>query len=418
MATRHGGSGTLRSVGAARSPVENGRYSSLGDTMDQLKVIIVGAGMGGLTAAIALRQAGYQIEVYDRVPALTAAGAGVSLWSNGVKVLNRLGLGPQIAAIGGQMDRMMYRGRDGTRLTDFSLQALVDAVGQRPYPVARTDLQRMLLDAVGAASVRLGCECVGVEQDAASATAIFANGHRSTGDLVVGADGTHSIVRGSVLEAPASRQPVGYVNWNGLVTAGPELVPPSTWVTFVGEHKRVALMPVGGGRHYFFFDVPLPAGTPPHPGGAKAELSRHFVGWAAPVQALIEQLEERRINRIEIHDIEPLPRMVRGRIALLGDAGHTSAPDLGQGGCQAMEDAWVLAHQLLTTNVSVSDALARYEAQRLRRTGDIVLKARKRSNVTHGKEPTKTAEWYDELALEDGRNIIKAIAATILDGPL
>src|SRR5690606_11072422 len=99
-------------------------------------------------AAVAMQQAGFTVEIYDRVAQLTPAGAGVSLWSNGVKVLNRLGLGPQIAEVGGHMQRMMYVNKDGEVLTDFSLQPLITRVGQRPYPVTRTDLQRLLMDAV------------------------------------------------------------------------------------------------------------------------------------------------------------------------------------------------------------------------------------------------------------------------------
>src|SRR6185295_13305391 len=105
--------------------------------MDRLKAIVVGAGMGGLTAAIALRQAGYVVEVFDRVPALMPAGAGVSLWSNGVKVLDRLGLGADIARVGGRMQRICYRSQSGDLLTDFSLDPLLEAVGERPYPVTR-----------------------------------------------------------------------------------------------------------------------------------------------------------------------------------------------------------------------------------------------------------------------------------------
>src|SRR5262245_29873557 len=157
--------------------------------MDQLHVVIVGAGMGGLTAALALRQAGYSIQIFDRVPALLPAGAGVSLWSNGVKVLDRLGLGREIAAVGGRMLRMCYRDSAGELLTDFSLASLVDAVGERAYPVTRTDLQRILLDALGPGVVQLSAECVGVEQDETSATALFADGRRARADLVVAADG-------------------------------------------------------------------------------------------------------------------------------------------------------------------------------------------------------------------------------------
>lgn len=386
--------------------------------MDNLKVIIIGAGMGGLATGIALRQAGYEVEIYDRVSELRPAGAGISLWSNGVKVLNRLGLGKEIARIGGYMTRMEYRGKTGEVLTSFSLSPLIETVGERPYPVSRTELQQMLLEAFGPERVHLGAKCVAVEQDEHSATAIFEDGSRTTGDLLIGADGTHSLVRQYVLGHPTERQYVGYVNWNGLVPISPDLIPPDSWVTFVGEYKRVSLMPIGGDRFYFFFDVPLPKGSVSQPEQYREELSGFFQGWAEPVQTLIRRLDPHTTNRIAIHDIKPLDKLVRGRVALLGDAGHSTAPDLGQGGCQAMEDTEVLARYLLTTNLGVVDALKRYEAERKDRAADIVMKARKRADLTHGRDPQRTDEWYEELKQEDGTTIIWAITKTILAGPL
>lgn len=386
--------------------------------MDQLHVVIIGAGMGGLTAALAMRQAGFSVEVHDRAPVLAPAGAGVSLWSNGVKVLNRLGLGPALRAIGGQMQHMSYVAKDGQELTRFSLEPLIRVVGQRPYPVARTDLQRMLLDAVGSEHVTLGSECVGVEQDASLATAVFASGHRASGDLVLGADGTHSVIRGVVLGVRVERRYVGYVNFNGLIAQSDDLAPHDTWVTYVGDHQRASLMPVGGGQFYYFFDVPLDRGAPPVATDVRAELAHHFAGWPAPVQMLIQRLNPDRLTRGEIFDIDPLSKLVDGRVALLGDAAHSTAPDLGQGGCQAMEDAWVLAHVLLTNDRGVEDALARYEARRLERAADIIRRARRRSDVTHGIEPEKTRQWYTELAQEDGTSILGALASTILGGPM
>ena len=386
--------------------------------MEQLRVIVVGAGMGGLTTALALRQAGYAVEVYDRVAQLRPAGAGVSLWSNGVKVLNRLGLGRELAAIGGRMERVSYRASDGRVLTDFSLDPLIQRVGERPYPVARTDLQRMLLDAVGPEHVTLHANCVHVEQDGTSATAVFDDGRRATGDLVVAADGTHSVLRNVVLGRSVTRRYAGYVNWNGLVPQERELGSANSWVIYVGNHQRASLMPVGSSRFYFFFDVPLASGLPANPDDTRAELARHFAGWALPVERLIQLLDPRTTNRIEIHDVEPLEKLVSGRVALLGDAAHSTTPDLGQGGCQAMEDAWVLANTLLTTNIGVEDALRRYEAARLPRTTEIVRRARERADMTHGIDPQKTRAWYDELAREDGSRILNAIGNTILAGPL
>jgi FAD-dependent urate hydroxylase len=389
--------------------------------MNHLKVIIVGAGMGGLTTAIALTQAGYRVEIYDRVRELRPAGAGISLWSNGVKVLNRLGLGEQIAAIGGPMERMSYRSKTGAVLNDFSLQPLVERVGQCPYPVARTDLQNMLLQAFGADKVQLNAKCVAVEQTADSATAIFENGHRATGDVVIGADGTHSIIRNAVLSHPTQRRYAGYVNWNGLVPVDEAIAPQNSWVIYAGDAQRASLMPVGGDRFYFFFDVPLSetlAKDPNPQGDARTELGHYFAGWAEPVQQLIQQLDPTATNRVPIHDIEPLPKLVNGRIALLGDAGHSTTPDLGQGGCQAIEDAWQLTNALVTTNLSVADALQRYETARSDRTAEIILKARKRADMIHGKDPAVTQQWYQDLAQADGTGIMAAIGNIILKGPL
>jgi FAD-dependent urate hydroxylase len=388
-----------------------------GVAVNHLKVVIIGAGMGGLTTAIALQQAGYEVDIYDRVSQLRPAGAGISLWSNGVKVLNRLGLGEELAAIGGQMQVMAYYSATGERLTQFNLQPLIDRVGQRPYPVARSDLQTMLLKAAGT-EVQLDAKCVAVEQESDRVTAVFEDGRRASADVLVAADGTHSVLRSYVLGEAIERQYVGYVNWNGLVASDPDLAPADHWDIYVGNHQRASLMPVGNGQFYFFLDVPLPKGTVSSPDSYRQELSSFFKGWADPVQRLIQRLDPLRTNRVEIHDIEPLPRLVRGRVVLLGDAAHSTAPDLGQGGCQAIEDAWVLTNCLHSNTLSVVDALQRYEAARLDRVADVIRRARKRSDMTHGKHPDKTQRWYEELRQEDGTTIMNAIASTILAGPL
>jgi FAD-dependent urate hydroxylase len=385
--------------------------------MEGLKAIVVGAGIGGLTAGVALHQAGYEVEIYDRVAKLRPAGAGVSLWSNGVKVLNRLGLGGAIAKIGGRMERMQYRDMNGELLNDIPMQPLIDEVGQRPYPVARTDLQQMLLDAFPG-EVQLNARCIGVEAVGEQVTAIFEDGRRATGDVLIAADGLRSQVRKYVVGEEVPPRYAGYVNWNGLVTASEELGPLDSWVVHVGEGKRASMMPVAEGRFYFFLDVPLPLGEPVMADQFRAELTQFFEGWCEPVQALIQQLNPEQTNRIPIHDLEPLPCLVRGRVALLGDSGHGTTPDLGQGGCQAMEDVEVLVRYLVTTNVSVVDALKRYESERKQRTTDLVLKARKRADQIHGKDWEITRQWYDQLKTERPEDVTGAIAKIILGSAL
>ncbi|HEY9657559.1 MAG TPA: FAD-dependent urate hydroxylase HpxO, partial [Allocoleopsis sp.] len=376
--------------------------------MYHLKAVIIGAGIGGLTTGIALSQAGYQVEIYDRVSELRPAGAGISLWSNGVKVLNRLGLGDRLAKIGGIMDQMQYRNKTGELWNDISLQPLIEQVGQRPYPVARTDLQQLLLDAFPG-EVKLNHQCIGVEEDGQRITARFENGHETTGDLVIAADGIRSVLRQYVLGEVLEPSYGGYVNWNGLVAASPDLAPPNTWMIYVGEYKRASMMPIGDDRFYFFLDVPMSKeqaaqGVTRSP-EIRAELTEHFQGWAETVQTLIQRLDPLQTNRLLIHDLVPIDRMVRRRIALLGDSAHATCPDLGQGGCQAMEDAEVLTRYLLTTNLGVADALKRYEAERKERTNAIVRKARKRAEQIHGKDPAITQQWYDQLRQEKPEDV-------------
>ncbi|WOD41605.1 FAD-dependent urate hydroxylase HpxO [Nodosilinea sp. E11] len=386
--------------------------------MYNLKVVIIGAGIGGLTTGIAMQQAGYQVEIYDRAQELRPAGAGISLWSNGVKVLNKLGLGEKLAAIGGEMNAMEYRSHTDEPLSYVDLHPLFERVGQRPYPVARTDLQTMLLDAFGPEQVHLGRHCVGVEQDETSATAIFENGERISGDLVVGADGIHSAVRADVVGHCVDRRYARYVNWNGLVKADPELCKKDLWVLYVGDSKRASMMPVGGDRFYFFFGAPMAEGTAVAPPDRRDELAQIFQGWPTPVQKLIQAIDPEQTNRLEIGDIDPLERLVKGRVALLGDSAHATTPTLGQGGCQAIEDAEVLTRYLTTTNLGVADALQRYEAARKERTADLVMKARKRTSTIYGYVPEATQQWYADLKQEPPEAVINALAKVILAGPM
>ncbi|MCS3408753.1 FAD-dependent urate hydroxylase HpxO [Serratia sp. AKBS12] len=384
-----------------------------------MKAIIIGGGIGGLCTAIALKRIGIDAEVFEAVKQIKPVGAAISIWPNGVKCLNYLGMKEPLRQLGGPMQYMAYQEYlHGQTLTRFSLDPLVASVGERPYPVARAELQAMLLATYGDHRVQFGKRVSGVEETPDGVSAWFEDGSQAQGDFLIAADGTHSVIRPYVLGHQVERRYAGYVNWNGLVTIDETIAPANQWTTFVGEGKRVSLMPVSGNRFYFFFDVPLPIGLPEDRTTARADLQRYFSGWAEPVQKLIAAIDPTATNRIEIHDIEPFERLVRGRVALLGDAGHSTTPDIGQGGCAAMEDAVVLAIALQTNSLGVEDALLRYQEKRSYRVRDLVLKARKRCDVTHGKEMAVTHDWYEELKTETGDRILSGMKETILGGPL
>jgi len=389
---------------------------NLGGTMN---ITIIGAGMAGLTTGIALKKFGHQVSIYEQAEQILPVGAAISLWSNGVKCLNYLGLTDQVAQLGGQMDNLAYvDGLTGDVMTQFSLYPLIEEVGQRPYPVSRAELQNMLMDEFGHADIHLGKKMVALNDDGQQVTVSFADGSEIQTDLLVGADGTHSMTRAYVLGENVPRRYAGYVNWNGLVEVSEDLAPADQWTTFVGEGKRASLMPVANNRFYFFFDVPLPVGLENERSQYKTLLKEYFKDWCPQVQKLIEAIDEQRTNRVEIHDIEPFADFYKGNVVIVGDAAHSTTPDIGQGGCQAMEDAIYLARALQINTLGLQDSLRRYQNKRNERANELVLRARKRCDVTHMKDKEVTMEWYEELRHENGPHIMKGIISNIIGNPL
>jgi FAD-dependent urate hydroxylase len=300
----------------------------------------------------------------------------------------------------------------------FSMQPLIDQVGQRPYPIARAELQSMLMEAYGIDKINFGMKMVAVADGADAATATFADGTTVAADIIIGADGASSMTREYVLGGPVTRRYAGYVNYNGLVDVDERISPATEWTVYVGDGKRVSAMPVGDGRFYFFFDVVEPQGVPYEKGSAREVLRSHFADWAPGVQVLIDQLDPLTTNRVEILDLDPFDTWVKGRVAVLGDAAHNTTPDIGQGGCSAMEDAIALQWALRDNPGDVHAALAAYEQARVERAGDLVLRARKRCDLMHAKDPAATEAWYADLRNEDGTNVIRGIVGNILGGPL
>lgn len=384
-----------------------------------MEIAIIGAGMGGLTTGIALKKFGHRVTIYEQAEQILPVGAAISLWSNGVKCLNYLGLTEQVAKLGGQMNDLAYiDGLNGEVMTQFSLAPLIEEVGQRPYPVSRAELQNMLMDAFGRQDIQLGKKMVSIEDKGQHVEIGFQDGSTVSAALLIGADGTHSMTRQYVLGKQVERRYAGYVNWNGLVEISEDLAPAQQWTTFVGEGKRASLMPVAEHRFYFFFDVPLSAGLENQRSEYKPLLKQYFSGWCPQVQRLIDSIDEQKTNRVEIHDIEPFTQFYKGRVVILGDAAHSTTPDIGQGGCQAMEDAVYLARALQINTLGLEDALKRYQNKRNERANELLLRARKRCDVTHMKDEQITKDWYADLRKEQGPHIMKGIISNIVGNPL
>jgi 2-polyprenyl-6-methoxyphenol hydroxylase-like FAD-dependent oxidoreductase len=349
------------------------------------RALIIGGGIGGLCAAIALRQAGIDVTVFERVTQMHEVGAGLTLWTNAVRALQKLGLADALQAIGTSCTRATIYSWQGKILSETPVDELL-----RKFPVAslgvhRADLQAVLLSALGKDVVQLGAQCTGFTQNETGVCASFSDGKEAWGDILIGADGIHSVIR-SQLFAQAKPRYAGYTAWRGVTSFQVERTGEAfeTW----GSGKRFGFVPLNQGRVYWFATCNTPQGSADATTGRKGELLDLFRGWHEPIEALIEATEESAILHNDIYDQKPLHRWGEGRITLLGDAAHPMTPNMGQGACQAIEDAVVLAACLHNTS-DREVALRAYEEERMKRTATIVKRSRAIGQV---------AQWENPLA--------------------
>jgi len=336
------------------------------------KAVVVGAGIGGVATAVALRRAGLDVTVYEQAPALREVGAGLTVWPNAMRALQRLGLHEAVWAVG--------RAFGVGRIHDWRGRVLVEGarreVLQKRFGWPGIVLHRHQLLAALAAplppgSVRLGARCTGFEQDGAGVTVRFADGTEERADLLVGADGLSSPTRAALL-GPHRPRYAGYAAYRGITRFPLEGdVASEAW----GCGQRFGFVPGPGGDVYWWAAVSGPEGEDPPLPSYKREVLGRYRGWFHPVEAVVESTPDGTVLRNDIFDRPPARRWSAGRVTLLGDAAHPVTPDLGQGACLALEDAVVLA-RCLSAAPDVPAALRAYDAARVGRAAFLARQSR------------------------------------------
>ncbi|MGH8877112.1 MAG: FAD-dependent monooxygenase [Stackebrandtia sp.] len=332
--------------------------------------IVVGAGIGGLTAAVALRRAGWRVEVFERSAELGEVGAAVLMAPNAVKALRVLGLGPRLDEAACPLDGLESRSRGGRRITGVDAEMLKDRYGAGLHNIHRAVLHRILRNELPEEAIHTGYNAIAVADGATGASVSFdgPGGRVSHGaDLVVVADGVGSRLRRVMFPDYAGPVYAGYTVWRGLVPAEqtrvhdvPALLS-ETW----GRGARFGIAPIGDGRTYWYAFETAPPGIEHH--HSAPALAARFDGWHYPIPDLIVATPNDSLLRGDVYYLpEPLPSFTKGRVVLLGDAAHAVTPDIGQGACLSIEDGVVLAAML--AQESVPAALRSYDTARRPRT--------------------------------------------------
>ncbi|WP_329111124.1 FAD-dependent monooxygenase [Micromonospora sp. NBC_01699] len=332
-----------------------------------LRILIVGGGIAGLATARALRLAGFRPEVTEWQSTPMAIAGGIYLPGNAARALRELGLDSPVRPLGQVIARQRFLDVRGRRLCEVDLGLLWGGVGEcRALP--RAELHQVLLTAAGG-EVRYGTAINTLELIRDAVTVTFDDGRQCEYDLVIGADGRHSTVRTlAALGGPA--RPVGQVVYRSVVTGGPRV---TDWTVLLGHHCAFVVVPMGAGRLHCYADETC-ADLPDDP---IARLRERFAEYGGPVPAVLDAI---RSVRVGLSDEVELGRWSRGRVVLVGDAAHATAPTLAQGAAMALEDALVLARALVAAD-TVGEALDRYESRRRPRTKWVLDRTRDRDRT-------------------------------------
>lgn len=334
------------------------------------RAIVVGAGPAGLAAALALRAAGYTPVVLEQADVRRPAGTALTLWPNAMAALAELGVDAAVGTVGCPAEGNQIRTAGGRLLDDVPGATMRERFGGVGITLFRSDLTAVLLDRVGPAVVRTGARCVGFTRTADTVVARLADGTEEVGEVLIGADGLRSVVRAQLVDGPDPLRYAGCPVWRGVAEYDLGTAP---GLLSMGRGEQFGLFPMRDGRAYWFASLPMPSGRAA--GIAAAPLLRERFGhWHAPVRAVLAATPDRHIIATDIFDRHPLRRWSSGRVTLVGDAAHPSTPNLGQGTCQALEDAAVLARWLRRGD-AVPEALRGYEADRLPRANRLTRQA-------------------------------------------
>lgn len=341
-----------------------------------LRVAIVGGGIGGLTVANALIRRGVQVQLYEQAPQLGEIGAGVMLAPNGVRLLARLGFGEQIARLGAPLtDGAYFYRHEGTSVSHIVSS---DFEGNVRHGFHRADLISLLSAALPSEVVHLGERCVAFHQHEDGAVLEFESGRSAEADVVIAADGIHSVLRSHVVE-PSPPVNSGSVAYRGLVPTS-ELSdwPIDSSLIWMGPERHFLVYPVRAGELVNYVGFVKSSETTSESwssAGDPRKLADEFAGWDPRVEELLSKVHS--TFWWGLYDREPLTRWTAGRLVLLGDAAHPMLPHLGQGANQSIEDAVALAVLLeRATSVSLAESLQVYERLRRDRVSRIQIGAR------------------------------------------
>ncbi|MBN8822819.1 MULTISPECIES: FAD-dependent monooxygenase [unclassified Spirosoma] len=325
---------------------------------------IVGGGIAGLTTAIALNRKNIPTTVFEAAPTMQPSGAGLALAANAIKAFQRLGIADQIIHAGRQLDAFTILDEQGDKITRTDSRIVSQRFGVNNFTIHRADLHKILLAQLPPDSIRTGKRTIHLNRQSDGITVYFDDGTSHKTDYLLVADGIRSPIRQQLIPGCLPRY-AGYTCWRAVVNLPGNTLQEATetW----GTKGRVGVVPMANDQVYWFACINAPAKSDEMRQMTVQKLADRFANYHAPIPELIAKTPNESLIWNDIIDLKPLNSYVFGRAVLLGDAAHATTPNMGQGACQAIEDAVILADEL-AKNQPTEAAFAAFDLRRLQRT--------------------------------------------------
>lgn len=332
------------------------------------KIIIIGCGIGGAAAALALHKAGYDVRVFERAPMLSEVGAGIGLLPNAMRALSALGIENTVRSHGQTFNAAELYGMNAKKLQSLHLPALSGLNAPLGVIIHRSTLLSSILQALPPQMITTNAHCVGIEQTKEGVTVHFKNGRQEFADILIAADGIYSVIRHMLFSSTQLRYS-GQTCFRGIAHYK---IPDREVIREVqGPGVRCSAMAIDRERVYWWAAINAEQGEKLAPKKQRDLLLKHFKDWPFAITESIDATLPENIVQNDLVDRIPLKTWTKGLITLLGDAAHPMLPNLGQGACTAIEDAVVLA-RALATHRNLPKGLQAYERARIQRTTMIV----------------------------------------------
>lgn len=348
-----------------------------------MKATIVGAGIAGLTTAIALQQKGIEVEIFEAAPQIQPVGAGLALAANAMQAFYKLGIADAIIAKGRKLPSFSFYNHRGKLLNTTNSIELGKKYGIDNFTIHRAALHSTLLEQLGETPVYLSKKVVGFTQNGNVITLQFADGSSHITQCLIVADGINSPIRKQLIPHSLPRY-AGYVCWRAVIdSTGFDWN--ETTETF-GPKGRFGITPLADNLLYWYACTNISKNNQRYAAYTIDDLRKHFTGYHHPIKEILDRTENTALIYGPIIDLAPIDKFAFGNIVLLGDAAHATTPNLGQGACQAIEDAVVLADEMAKTTV-YQNAFINFEQRRLERTRYVTLQSRRVGEVAQWQNP-------------------------------